>query len=801
MAILFGTNGDDTLTGGAGDDTFLGGPGNDTLNGDAGTDSVTYASASTPVAVNLALGTATKSDGLDTLISIENVFGGIADDILTGNGSDNVMYGLDGDDTLDAGDGDDFLYGGLGNDIIRGGAGVDTIFYAAVTGPVTVNLALGTASGSEGNDTLSGIEFVFGGSFADVLTGNDDNNHLLASDGADILNGGGGDDFLDGSFGDDTIDGGTGIDTTTFLGSFSEYAVAYDQGSGQFTIADLRLLRDGTNVVRNVEHFIFIDGAKTAAELSDGAAADTTPPSLISVTPANGATGVAPEANIVATFSESISRGTGTIQLLRGDGVVVESYDVATSRNIIIDGNTATLDPSLKLLPGTQYTIDAPPTAFKDLAGNSGPATNPFPSFTARGTSQTGTSASEKLTGGVDEDLLDGGGGDDELDGGEGNDALRGGSGNNTLKGGPGTDAALYSSAGGPVTVNLELGTATGAGFNDALSSIENVVGSPFPDGITGDAADNELLGLQGDDNLSGGKGKDMLDGGLGADHMEGGNDDDTYVVDDFGDLVVELADLLPATPTSGLGLDLAKIGDSVKASISFVLPSFVENLALIALAGNLSGFGNSADNVLEGNEGNNNFTGAGGNDTIDGNTGRDTAIFSSLRGNNTLTKLVAGWTVSGPDGTDTIANVERLQFSTSKLALDLQPTQGAGQTVQFIGLLAPSLIGAPSIVGTVLEVFDQGKSLLEVCQLALDIGLVTAIAGSNSNSALAAMAFRNVVGSEPSDEFTDMLVGYMDGRSASFTQAEFMATVAALELNQTHVGLVGLQQTGVEFQ
>ena len=82
----------------------------------------------------------------------------------------------------------------------------------------------------------------------------------------------------------------------------------------------LSLLGDGADLVRNVERFQFNEVIKTAAELSGGRAADTTPPTLISVTPANGATGVAPDVNIVAVFSESISRGTGTIKLLRTNG-------------------------------------------------------------------------------------------------------------------------------------------------------------------------------------------------------------------------------------------------------------------------------------------------------------------------------------------------------------------------------------------------------------------------------------------------------------------------------------------------
>lgn len=800
MAVLFGTSDNDTLIGGPGDDTFLSSAGNDLLNGNAGSDSVSYASTSKPVTVNLALGTATKPDGVDTLISIENVFGGSAADTLIGDTGNNILYGQDGNDSIDGGDGDDFIYGGLGNDVINGGAGQDTAFYSAATGPVTVNLALGTATGAEGNDTLIGIENVFGGSFADTLTGDNNNNHLMGSDGADTLIGGGGDDILDGGLGNDSIDGGSGVDTTHFLGNFAQYATSYDQRTGLFTIADLSLFRDGVKHVQNVEFFVFADGIKTATELSNGLAPDTVPPTLLSVTPANGATGVAPDTPVVAAFSESISRGTGSIKLLRDNATVVESYDVAGSSNISIDGNTFTLKPTLKLLPGTPYTVDVPAGALKDLAGNLIQANAVELAFTSRGTTQVGTEINDTLTGGSFEDDLDGGDGDDELDGGDGNDFLQGGKGTNILNGGPGIDTALYSSASGPVTVNLALGTGSGPGLTDTLTGIENVSGSPFADTITGDAADNELLGLLGDDALSGGKGKDSLDGGPGADHMEGGEDDDTYMVDDIGDQVIEIDDLLAATPPPGKGLDLGKIGDSVIASISYALPNFVENLTLAALAGKLDGAGNALDNVLVGNESDNSFNGGPGNDAIDGAGGIDMAQFSSLLTNYTMTRVETGWVAAGSDGTDTLTNIERLQFSGSKLALDLRPTEHGGQALEFIGLIAPSVISSPSIVGTILGVFDQGISLRDVCQLAIDVGLVNLAAGSDSNEALAAMAVRNVVGIEPSASVIDLLVSFMDGRAASASQAEFMAVIAGLEENNAHIGLVGLQQTGVEY-
>ena len=115
-------------------------------------------------------------------------------------------------------------------------------------------------------------------------------------------------------------------------------------------------------------------------------------------------------------------------------------------------------------------------------------------------------------------------------------------------------------------------------------------------------------------------------------------------------------------------------------------------------------------------------------------------------------------------------------------------------------GVLAPKLIADPAIVGLILPYFDEGVSLLEFSRMAIERGWVRDLSGGGSNEQLVKMAFRNVVGEEPNTEWTDLLLGYMDGRSARFSQAEFLAEVAELDLNQTHIDLVGLAQSGVEY-
>ena len=103
---------------------------------------------------------------------------------------------------------------------------------------------------------------------------------------------------------------------------------------------------------------------------------DTTPPSVVSTSPASGAIGVNPATTITATFSEAIDPTTittNTVQLLgpsqsgsEGNTVVpaTVTYSSATE--------TATLTPTSALATSTGYTAElvGGSTGIKDLAGN-----------------------------------------------------------------------------------------------------------------------------------------------------------------------------------------------------------------------------------------------------------------------------------------------------------------------------------------------------------------------------------------------------------------------------------------------
>src|SRR5690606_12556378 len=113
-------------------------------------------------------------------------------------------------------------------------------------------------------------------------------------------------------------------------------------------------------------------------------------------------------------------------------------------------------------------------------------------------------------------------------------------------------------------------------------------------------------------------------------DEMAGAGGDDTYVVNNGGDKVIEIVgasggtDTMISSVTRNLNPDAA--ADHVDGD--------VENLTLVGL-NNINGTGNALDNVIIGNSGNNTLNGQGGADTLIGNAGED--ILNGGAGNDVL--------------------------------------------------------------------------------------------------------------------------------------------------------------------
>ena len=207
---------------------------------------------------------------------------------------------------------------------------------------------------------------------------------------------------------------------------------------------------------------------------------------------------------------------------------------------------------------------------------------------------------------------------------------------------------------------------AAGPWWGDYMFSVEPVgLGSPtVTDRPQMDVLENFLDGDKGGsirgtdraDTLRGHFGPDVIDGLRGADRMEGGAGNDSFIVDQAGDRVVEAA---------GGGTD------RVFASASYTLQAGqeIEGLQLLASTGSaaLNLTGNEISQSLVGNNGNNVIDGGIGRDAMTGRGGNDTYLVDTL--GDRIAEAAGG-------GTDTV--LTRASYALA-----------AGQEIEALQLLA----------------------------------------------------------------------------------------------------------------
>ncbi len=219
MALIFGTDNDDTLSGGSGDDEISGGAGDDTMTGGAGADTFIY----------------TPDDGNDTITDFS-----ISEDII----SLQRLPGVLGFNSLTiTQDGDDAVI-----DLSDNGGG---------------NIRLNNVKVED----LSADNFQFfisGGSEDETIQGGKHDDFLSGEAGDDTISGGAGDDYLFGGAGDDTLSGGDDADTFVFMG-----------GHGTDTVTDFSTSEDiiQLDALRGITGFdsltITQDGDDAVIDLSD----------------------------------------------------------------------------------------------------------------------------------------------------------------------------------------------------------------------------------------------------------------------------------------------------------------------------------------------------------------------------------------------------------------------------------------------------------------------------------------------------------------------------------------------------
>lgn len=277
--FLFGGAGNDMLYGGAGDDRLRGGNHRDSYDGGAGFDLVDFSDTTVAVDASLdaqrALFIGTNFPA-ETMRDVEGLIGGAFGDILTGDYAPNYLRGGAGNDTLrgnedadtlvgdagadslDGGWGDDSLLGGAGGDTLIGGGGNDFLAGGGGNDVLDGSYGLDIAGYRENTgpvriDLVAGMASFPGTSWAaEILTRiegaetGSGNDVLFGNGEANVLIGGAGRDRLFGGGGNDTLDGGTGNDTVNGSAGFDTVSFATTAARTTVDLAQGRAWTSGT---------------------------------------------------------------------------------------------------------------------------------------------------------------------------------------------------------------------------------------------------------------------------------------------------------------------------------------------------------------------------------------------------------------------------------------------------------------------------------------------------------------------------------------------------------------------------
>jgi len=175
-------------------------------------------------------------------------------------------------------------------------------------------------------------------------------------------------------------------------------------------------------------------------------------------------------------------------------------------------------------------------------------------------------------------------------------------------------------------------------------------------------------------------------------------------------------------------------------------LPVGIQNTGT---AGNDFIGGTAGDDQLSGGNGNDVLEGHGGNDMLDGGAGLDMAVFSATWSSYSLERNSNGAVIAGPDGTDTLTNVERLQFSDFDVALDIDGNAG-----QAYRLYQAAFDRTPDIggLGFQMHALDTGLSLSQVAQNFINSPEFQATYGSVDNTHFVTLLYANVLHRDPDE-------------------------------------------------
>jgi Ca2+-binding RTX toxin-like protein len=632
-------------------------------------------------------------------------------------------------------------------------------------------LALFVVAPASASALCNGMAATVGGATSanDTLTGTSGVDVIEGLGGNDTINGGGGNDTICGDDGDDTIDGGSGNDhmeggttgetagdTVTFVSvtvqltadlqtqtatntnGDSDALLEFENLTGTNTFDTLRG-NSGPNVITGLDAPDNFQGRS-----GDDALVDPVFPVDLGSAQYSDATG--PVTGTAGNGSHTASgAGVGTDTLVNIHGIEGSPFDdllTGDSSDNLLDGFGGSdffepLGGFDHVEGGTgadtiTYANETGPIVTADLStSTTGNVSVPGNSSDTVGTVENliGSAQNDQITGGTESNVFDGRGGDDQLNGGAG-----------------GSDTASFAGLASGVGASLAGGTAAGQG-TDTLTNMDNLMGSPEGDSLTGNDGPN------------------TIDGGASGDNLEGLGDDDVISDPTGGD-----ADELIYSNSPGAGGVIVNLTTGTVDGTAAGAGTDSVSGVTSALGTNSDDqfIGDGANNSFLGNGGDDSFVPLGGADFVNGLGGTDTISYATETGPVVTADLSSGdpGNVTTPSGNDTVFQVEDLVGSPQNddiaggdgsnvfLGLDGDDDlDGAGgtDTVSYTTLTGPLGVNLNLSLGTAV---GQGSDTLDNFENATGSAQSDVLFGDGSTNVLDGLAGNdNVDGQAGADE------------------------------------------------
>ena len=323
------------------------------------------------------------------------------------------------------------------------------------------------------------------------------------------------------------------------------------------------------------------------------------------------------------------------------------------------------------------------------------------------------------------------------------------------------------------------------------LSGDDDINGTKGNDDIYAGDGNDVVQSGDGDDTVDSGEGDDEINSGDGNDVVQSGDGDDTVDSGDGDDEIVGGSGLGDDYYDGGSGTDVVRYTSATSGIEVNLAEGFARSLqgdaqigadTLIRIESVIGG--NYSDRLI-GDDKANWFKGGAGDDEIIGGAGIDKAQYDEAI--STVTKNGSFWTVFG----DQLTGIERLDFSDTDLALDLEGS--AGLTAKTLAaVIGEDGLSNKEYVGIGLELFDAGQSLATVCELALKA------VGATTNEDVVNLLYTNLYGEAPTADVAQPFIDALN--NGEYSKGILAAAAAELTDDIGVIDLVGLAETGIEY-